>query len=255
MEEVSVSSRKIDFRGNGGEYFAILITNFFLTIFTLGLYYPWAKVNKLKYLFEHAGLENSGFTFHGTGKEIFMGFIKVYAGIVFFYGGIVYAALNEDRQLLQLIVFAFYVGIIAIIPFAIHSALRYRTSRISWRGIHFGYRGDRMELVILFVKGAFLSIITLGIYSFWFTTDLRKYIIGKLRFGSITFRFTGDGMDYFLLTLKGYFFTIFTLGLYLPWFAASYSNFLINNTFAEQDGRDIKFTSSITAWLIFNYFL
>src|SRR5690348_9519846 len=41
----------IRFSGGGGEYFRIWIVNLLLTIVTLSLYYPWAKVRKLRYFY------------------------------------------------------------------------------------------------------------------------------------------------------------------------------------------------------------
>ncbi|WP_373776122.1 DUF898 family protein, partial [Neisseria dentiae] len=40
---------RFEFHGNAGEYFNIWIVNIFLTIITLGIYGPWAKVRRLRY--------------------------------------------------------------------------------------------------------------------------------------------------------------------------------------------------------------
>ncbi len=48
----------IRFVGSGSEYFRIWIVNLLLTFVTLGLYYPWAKVRRLKYF--HASTEVGG---------------------------------------------------------------------------------------------------------------------------------------------------------------------------------------------------
>ena len=42
---------EISFKGNGSEYFTIVIVNWLLTVITIGLYYPWAKARKLQYLY------------------------------------------------------------------------------------------------------------------------------------------------------------------------------------------------------------
>jgi uncharacterized membrane protein YjgN (DUF898 family) len=76
----------------------------------------------------------------------------------------------------------FYAGIFTILPLAIHGSYRYRMSRISWRGIRFGYRGDRNELIQNFCKWIFFTIITIGIYGPWMAINLRKYLLGNVRF-------------------------------------------------------------------------
>ena len=79
MELITKEPRSLKFYGKGGALFGILIANFFLTIITLGLYYPWAKARKMKYLYAETELDNSRFNFHGTGQEMFKGFIKAIA--------------------------------------------------------------------------------------------------------------------------------------------------------------------------------
>lgn len=41
----------IEFTGSGSEYFRIWIVNLLLTLVTLGIYYPWAKVRRLRYFY------------------------------------------------------------------------------------------------------------------------------------------------------------------------------------------------------------
>lgn len=128
-------------------------------------------------------------------------------------------------------------------------------SRTSWRGIHFGYRGDLKTLMREFITGAFLSIITLGIYSSWFTIDLRKYIIGNIRFGNIKFSYHGKGDEYFWLNFKGVFLTYITLGIYFFWYAKNLFNYYVDNIRMEQDGREIRLQSQLTGGGYFVFML
>ena len=41
--------KALSFNGSGMEYFKIWIVNVLLTIITLGLYHPWAKVRNHRY--------------------------------------------------------------------------------------------------------------------------------------------------------------------------------------------------------------
>jgi uncharacterized membrane protein YjgN (DUF898 family) len=65
-------------------------------------------------------------------------------------------------------------------------------SRTSWRGVRFGYRGDRNEFVKLFLNGFYT--VTLGIYGSWFKMNLRSYVLSNIRFGDAEMNYDGDGV-------------------------------------------------------------
>jgi len=250
MENITSDAKnyQLAFHGKGSDFFGIIIVNWLLTVVTLGFYYPWAKANKLKYLYGETSLNGDRFAFHGTGKEMFKGFIKA---IVFFI--LLYAFLFVFIYLKMPVVgiLVFYFGILAILPIAIHGAYRYRMSRTSWRGIRFGYRGDRSELVKNFFKWIFLTLITLGIYGSWMAMNLRKYTLSNVRFGDAKFDYDGDGAEYFVLNLKGYFLTIITLGIYMFWWQKDLFDYYVNNLSLEKDGQSIKLNSTVTGGGIF----
>ena len=145
----------------------------------------------------------------------------------------------------------FYVGILLLIPIAIHGSQRYRLSRTSWRGIHFGYRGDLREFIKLYLGHGFLTLITFGIYGAWFRVKMREYIYGHTRFGNIEFKFVGNGGDLFLIRLKGIFLSIITLGVYLFWFYKELAEFEFKNIKMIQNGEEINMRTSFTAGTIF----
>ena len=124
-------------------------------------------------------------------------------------------------------------------------------SRTSWRGIRFGYRGDRNELIKNFFQWILFTIFTLGIYGSWFVINLRKYLLGNVRFGDAKFEYDGDGGDYFLLNLKGYFLTLITLGIYMFWWQKDLFEYYVDNLSLNKDGRRIQFKSTLTGGDVF----
>ncbi len=52
-------SRGLRFTGTGRGYFGIWIVNLALTLFTLGLYSPWAKVRRIPYFYGNTLLDGS----------------------------------------------------------------------------------------------------------------------------------------------------------------------------------------------------
>ncbi|MCX7655902.1 MAG: YjgN family protein [Treponemataceae bacterium] len=239
--------RKLVFTGRGGELFVIQLVNLVLSVLTLGIYYAWGKVRRIAFFYRNTTLEGIPFTFHGTGKEIVIGYVKLILVFIILYGLIVIGALINSTLLLFVGLVVFLGGFIVFIPLMIHGALRYRLSRTSWRGIHMGYRGLKSELLKEYLKGTFLTIITLGIYSSWFTIRLNKYIYSHVRLGSIRFDFEGSGKDLFFLHLKGIIFTLITLGIYSFWYYKNYFNYLTSCYRAYQGEREIRFVAHLKA--------
>lgn len=245
MENLNTNSQeyKLSFNGKGGDYFGIIIVNWLLTILTLGFYYPWAKAKQLQYIYKSIALNNDPLTFHGTGKEMFKGFIKALIIIGFIFG-LFFLFFYLSMPLIGFLVT--YLCFFAIIPVAIHGSYRYRMSRTSWRGIRFGYRGNREELVKNFFIWFFYTIVTIGIYGAWFAVNLRNYVISHIKFGDIEFRSTGEGSEYFFLNLKGYFFTIFTLGIYMFWWQKDLFAYYVNNISMHKGDQKINLSSTAT---------
>lgn len=237
------------FTGKGSDYFAIEIVNFLLTVMTLGLYYPWAKAKSMQYLYRKTELAGTPFVFHGTGKEMFIGFIKGVGVFIALYALLFMAFLVEPAFLKVLFYVGFLVGFLVLVPVALHGMMRYRTSRTSWRGIHMGYRGELSDMITTYLVGFFLTVVTLGIYGSWFVVKLRKQMIDNVRFGNVSLRYVGDGADLFLINLKGYFLSIFTLGIYLFWYLKDQMHFYVNNiVVVQEDGTYSRLQCQVSGW-------
>lgn len=254
------STHTIRFHGDGGKYFGILIVNLIFTILTLGLYYPWARAKNFQYLYGETEFAGSRFQFHGTGKEMFKGFIKAIAILAVLFAIYNLSILSKNGAIIAVGVIVYMLGIFTIVPLAVHGGLRYRLSRTSWRGIHLGYRGNLRELFGLYFKGILLTILTLGIYGSWFQISMTKYILSHVRMGNCKFSYEGDGSDFFWLNVKGTILTILTLGIYSFWYARNLNHYFYNNVRFDQDGNISSLQSSLTAGDIFitgitNYFL
>ena len=248
MENTLTTTRKLNFYGKGGDLFGIMIANTFLTLFTLGLYYPWARVKMLKYMYQSTELNESRFAFHGTGPEIFKGFIKAYGLIILIYG-LFYGMLYAGMPIVAIIFF--FVAIMLFTPIAIHGSLKYRMSRSSLKGIYFSYNGTLPDMIKVVFSGFFLTMITFGLYSAWFRVSLMKQMFNNIKYGNVSLKFTGDGADLFTTFIKGYFLTIFTLGIYFFRFMAQMQNFVISHLELEQGEKRGVFYSTLNGWDFF----
>jgi len=234
---------QLSFSGKGLELFKIQIVNFILNVLTIGLFYPWAKARKLQYLYSNTSFEESPFAFTGTGKEMFKGFIKAILFVILAY--LVFFTL-VFMHLEQFAILFLYAFILLIIPLVIHGSYRYRMAKTVWRGIRFGYTGDRMELFKLFLKWVFLTIITFGIYGAWLSMNLRKYVVERIRMGDANFIYKGTGDDFFILNLKGYFLSLITLGIYIFWWQKELFEYFVNNLELNRGGKRVYFKSTAT---------
>lgn len=246
MELINDTNRRyqINFHGTGSEYFGIFIVNALLTFITLGFYYPWARAKQLKYLYGVTAVDDNRFSFHGSGKDMFFGLLKLYLFIAIFL--LIYFVSRFLIGSVVLGVILMYVGFIAIIPFVIHGTLRYRLSMTTLKGIRFGYRGDRTRLVVDFIKCFLLTIVTLGIYGSWMEIKLRTYIIKHIRYGDVEGDYEGDGMEFLLLNIKGWLLTLITLGVYAYWWQKDIYAYYIDNTSFHKNEQNLKMKISIT---------
>ena len=65
------------FTGSGSEYFRIWIVNLLLTLVTLGIYYPWAKVRRLRYFYGNTLVGEHPLGFHADPKKMLRGYLLV----------------------------------------------------------------------------------------------------------------------------------------------------------------------------------
>lgn len=203
----NTTQKRLSFHGKGPQYFGIWAVNIILTILSLGLYYPWAKANMRRYLWNETELDGDRFVYHGTGKEAFKGFLIAY-GVVFLLFTL--STFSEFALLLLMPLF------IALVPFAIFSAWRYRASRTSWRGIFFSFTGNFGDFIKMYLLHGFFTVITFGIYGYWFQTKIMNYLFSHTKIGQYKFDFKGEGVDLFVLNiLFGFFMFCITGGIVL----------------------------------------
>ena len=248
---VPAAGRHLQFHGSTGSLFAIQAVNVLFTLLTLGIFYFWGKARVRAYLFSQSELERDRFAYHGTGKELLIGFVK---GVVVF--GVPVVALSILPQVYGapaavVTVLSWLLSLVGLllVPVAMVGSRRYRLSRTSWRGIRFSFRGPVGEFVGIFVAGTILTSLTLGIYYPVFVTRRQAFMVSHAYFGSRKFDFDGHGrklIGSFLLMVLLF---LPTLGLSWFWFSARRNRFFTEHT---RFGAT-RFRSTVTggrlAWL------
>jgi uncharacterized membrane protein YjgN (DUF898 family) len=126
----------LEFTGSGSEYFRIWIVNLLLTLVTVGLYHPWAKVRKLRYFYGNTRLAGHAFDFHGEPLRMLRGYLLV--GALF----ALYAFAGQISPLAGLVALAI---VAAIWPALMRASLRFRLAQTSWRGLRFHFAGTTAD--------------------------------------------------------------------------------------------------------------
>jgi uncharacterized membrane protein YjgN (DUF898 family) len=124
------------FVGSGSEYFRIWIVNLLLTLVTLGLYYPFAKVRRLRYFHGATEVGGHAMSFHANPWTMFRGYVLVAVLLI------TYTVAGQFSPMAGAIAF----GMLALLwPALWHSSQRFRLANTGWRGLRFQYTGTRAQ--------------------------------------------------------------------------------------------------------------
>jgi uncharacterized membrane protein YjgN (DUF898 family) len=123
---------QIRFTGSGSEYFRIWIVNLLLSIVTLSLYRPWAKVRRLRYFYANTLVDGHAFDFHGDPKKMLRGYLLV--GLML----IAYSAAGQFSAMAALVALVFLA---VLWPALLRASMQFRLANTSWRGLRFRFNG------------------------------------------------------------------------------------------------------------------
>ena len=214
------TSQSIFYDGKCGQLYKIFLLNLFLGIITLGIYHFWGKTRTRKYLATSCQLTHDRFEYNGKGLELFLGFLKVLIllaviSIPLFFAVYQVDLVNEKIKLLtsqypgkdvtqylsreetlnylyaNIVIVAYLFIYVFWLPFlAFFETLRYRASRLQWRGIRGALVGSSFVYGLLGILHTFLNIVTAWLWSPFADLMLYKYKVSRLKFGSQSFYFT-----------------------------------------------------------------
>lgn len=123
----------IAFTGSGSEYFRIWIVNLLLTLVTLGIYYPWAKVRRLRYFYGNTLVDGDPLGFHGEPKKMLKGYALV-ALLFACYSGA--GRFSPTAGVVALLLIA------ALWPALFKASMQFALANTSWRGLRFRFTGS-----------------------------------------------------------------------------------------------------------------
>ncbi|HEU5295888.1 MAG TPA: YjgN family protein [Burkholderiaceae bacterium] len=146
------------FGGSGSEYFRIWVVNLLLTVVTVGLYYPFAKVRRLRYFYGNTTLGGDEFDFHGNPWKMLRGFVLMAA-----LGG-AYALASRSSPWAALVALLLMAG---IWPALFRASQQFRLANTSWRGLRFQFHGTTLDAYRALIPAQIALVLYLGGVAFF----------------------------------------------------------------------------------------
>ena len=183
---------RMDFSGADKEFRDLVRNGALLEIVTFGFYRFWLATKIRQHLWSHTSLDGDAFSYHGTARELLIGFLVALAILAPVYLAFFLLGVEAERQqsfasaLLGLFFLAFF-------QFAIYRARRYRLHRTSWRGLRFHLDGSGVAYALRAMGWGFVAIVTLGLAIPWMQSGLERYKMRHTYYGDLRGDFVGTG--------------------------------------------------------------
>lgn len=180
------------FRGKGLEYFKIWIVNLLLTIVTLSLYAPWAKVRRLRYFYGNTYLNRRKFDFTGIPSRILVGRL---VALGLYIGMSIASSLSEGAALA-----GFVIAFIAI-PWLFRSSSRFMARNSKYENCRFYFSAGMKHSYWVFFCCFSITLLSLGllypISLLWY----KRWQLNHLYVGQLKFKFNAEAGDFYVAIL------------------------------------------------------
>lgn len=190
-----------EFHGNGYEYFRIWIVNILLTLVTLGIYSPWAKVRNLRYLYGNTSLDGHRFDYLARPVSILKGRLIAVGVLGLFL---------LSNEFAPALVPVWIVLFVFVLPWVICRAMIFRNHNTSYRNLRFGFDGRYGGAFSAYVLWMLLGFATAGLLLPAAFVRQKRFLVANARYG--TSRFVPDisAWDFYPIYLVGGFIFVAT---------------------------------------------
>jgi uncharacterized membrane protein YjgN (DUF898 family) len=187
------SSIPFEFHGKGSEYCKIWLVNVILSIVTLGIYSPWAKVRRKQYFYGSTHVQGASFQYLANP-------VKILKGRVIVVGLLVVQSIASD--FLPVVGFILGLAILIIFPWLVVRSLAFNARNSAVRNIRFGFDGTVGEAAKVYVLWPFLAVLTFGILFPYVYFHQKKFIVQNSSYGTTGFTFTATANEYYGLVFS-----------------------------------------------------
>ena len=123
---------EIRFTGSGSEYFRMWAVNLLLIMLSCGLYLPFAKNRRLRYLYANTWIDGQALAFHGDAWKMFRGFVLL---------AVLMVAYTLAGEFAPAAATPAFVLLCVVWPALWRASMQFRLGNTSWRGLRLGFEG------------------------------------------------------------------------------------------------------------------
>lgn len=246
---MSADRHEFKFTATFGETLMLILKNTLFTIFTLGLYIPYARTNMRKHIWKSTKLAGKPFLFHADPKKLLKGYAILFGIAAFSYaivgiGGVFFPMFAPLFVIVPgLLIFAFALRVR-------YTAYAYLVNNTSYRGIRFQANKKAVwDFIKASLKGSFFTVITFGFYSPFAMANLTRIKWQNTSYGNIPFTFKMKNWDFAKFCFKGIFFSAITFGIYLPWYIVGLHKFRMKHLSFQGAKMESTVTGGGLIWL------
>ena len=199
-----VVDRPFRFTGSAGELFRIWIVNLCLSVLTLGLYAPWAKVRTRRYLYANLELDGSCFHYDADPLRILIGRLIVAAALIAY-------SLSE---LLSPIASSFLAVIyLLVFPLAVVRSTAFHHRHSLYRNIRFRFFASYGDAFFVLLVGPLLIALSLGLAYPWWRGRRHAFVVRNSRYGTSAFAFDWRASPYYGVWLRAALLWVFSVSI------------------------------------------
>lgn len=147
----------VQFSGSGAEYFRIWLLHLLLIVLTLGLYLPFAKARRIRYLYANTWIDGDALAFHGDAKKMFRGFLVLVA---------LFGVYGIGSRFSPLAGYVAFLGLCVLWPALWRAGQQFRLANTSWRGLRMAFRGDLSDAYSAFGIAIWPLVLMIGVQQF-----------------------------------------------------------------------------------------
>ena len=240
----------IKYDGSVGHLYWLIIKMLLLNVVTFGFYTFWGYSNIRSYLTRSISIKDSRYSYHGTGLDLMIGFIKIVFGLtvlgcllwIILKIGVYFLGWSSDLYIVSTLILG-YGLLLSFSAYIIWRTSTYHMAHTSWRGVRYKLCGNAWDFMILAMKSLVLNIITLGLLAYKTMPMMYAYIFNNLQFGDQSYRLRTNKNPLFWSNLISIILFVPTLGLSRVWYITKFRQYIFDNL----EFMDLKFKNTITA--------
>ena len=187
LAPIPITDTPFTWMGSPWRLFGTCLFNALMTIATIGVYSFWGRTEIRRRMWSSVRLHGEPLVYHGTGTELFKGFLAALLIVllpIFLIGTATVIAFGQASS-----GWGIYQGALFLIVYpvlktlATYRARRYRLARTSWRGIRGNVNGSAGEFAFLSWATSLLYPLTIGWIAPWRALYIQRFLIGDTMLG------------------------------------------------------------------------